>query len=64
MEISRQFFLFCPDFARLRLKHLRSITFGKPEDIAASDVGRLKKFKIGSKRIVDMQKSYDRLNLT
>ena len=49
----------CPIFTRLRLKDLGNLTFGEPEDIAETDISRLNKFLIGSKRFVDVQGSYD-----
>ena len=54
VETSRHFLLHCPAFARLRLKHLGNHTFGGPEDLAETDIGRLNKFVIGTKRFVDM----------
>lgn len=46
--VYRHFFLHCPTFARLRLKHLDSLTFGEPLVIAETDISRLNKFVIGS----------------
>ena len=54
VETSRQFPLHYLAFVRLRLKHLDSLTFGKPEDIAETDISRLNKFVTGAKRFVDL----------
>lgn len=51
----RHFLLFCTDFERLRWKYLGSHTFGKPGDIVETDISRLSKFVIGSKRFVSIQ---------
>lgn len=52
METFRQFLLQWPTFARLKLKHLGSHTFGQQEDVAETDNNRLNKFVIGLKRFV------------
>lgn len=51
-EVDTFFILHCPAFARLRLRHFGSLTFGKPEDIAETDVSYLNKLVIES--IVDL----------
>ena len=53
LQRSMHFLRHCPDFARLRLKHLGNFTFGEPGDIAETGINRFNKFVIGLKRFVD-----------
>lgn len=54
METFRQFLLQWPTFARLKLKHLGSHTFGQQEDVAETDNSRLNKFVIGLKPMINL----------
>ena len=51
METSRHFLLHCPVFAILMMKHIDNLTFSEPEDIFETDISRLNKFFISSKRL-------------
>lgn len=51
METYRQFLLHCLAFARLRIKQLGSLIFGKPLHKAETDIAHLKKSVIGTKRL-------------
>ena len=44
------------------LKHLASLTFGEPGDLAETDISILNKFAIDSKRFVDFKGSYNLLH--
>lgn len=44
------------------LKHLASLTFGEPGDLAETDISILNKYAIDSKRFVDFKGSYNLLH--
>ena len=54
VESSQHFLLQCPAFARLRLKYLGNHTFGGPEYLSVMDIGRLNKFVVSTRRLVDL----------
>lgn len=53
-ETSHHFHLYCPAFARLRLKYIGKHTFGEPGEVAEINVNRLNKFVIRLKLFAEL----------